>query len=106
MPKLMILQSTGSKIQLPNCCCFAAGHGLDARWSTAESSELENVLQTLLPYGSSSSQEAFHFANVADVEDAASPQDSGPHFESSNDAKTAAEKHAFVHSHAGLEDVF
>ena len=63
------------------------------------------MLKTLLPDGSGIVPEAS--GSMTDVDDAPTPlYDSEPHFETSNDAKSAAEKHAFLHSHVGLEDVF
>ena len=69
-------------------------------------------MKSILPYGSGipASESAVDNGDDDVGDDSLTASDSqlsvGQHFETGNYRNEAAEKHAFLHSHAGLEDVF
>ena len=67
-------------------------------------------MKTILPYGSGVPASAIEEADNDMAEDTLRASDSqlsvGKQWETSKVGNQAAEKHAFLHSHAGLEDVF
>ena len=69
-------------------------------------------MKSILPYGSGvpASESAVESGDDVMGDDTSTASDSqlsvGQHLETGNYRNEAAEKHAFLHSHAGLEDVF
>lgn len=94
----------------PFYTCSGTGVSISAsRRPSVAASEVDNVLRSILPYGS-----GVPAGQVADVDDVmenilpVNDSDVGieEQFETSHHVSSAAEKHAFLHSQHGLEDVF
>lgn len=93
--------------KVPLLCTGNGGNGAAARHPSVAPSEVEGVMRSIVPYGSGVS--SGELEGVDDVLEDVLPLsdselDNEQQYETSVHAKSAAEKHAFLHPQHGLED--